>query len=209
MDMRKSRVLRQMRSGKVATCVKLNLSDPRAAEIRAEYTDYRRTLQGCFDRAKALAGDADPIVITNYVPGIGGDETTHPFSPHDAIVAAVLELDAADTQRVLQTLEARNSRHEGLYKRMPDHYRMHDDDGVVRMWYTTLDEYYWFDAFLRLGQTERCREILDSFRKYSITREYQMVERYHPLDPWFAPWSPNASANGRFLILEDRLEQGK
>lgn len=35
MDMRKSRALRQMRSGKVATCTKLNLSDPRAAEIAA------------------------------------------------------------------------------------------------------------------------------------------------------------------------------
>ena len=33
--MRKSRVLRQMRNGKVATCTKLNLSDPRAAEIAA------------------------------------------------------------------------------------------------------------------------------------------------------------------------------
>ena len=35
MDMRKSRVLRQMRAGKVATCTKLNLADPRAAEIAA------------------------------------------------------------------------------------------------------------------------------------------------------------------------------
>lgn len=33
--MRKSRVLRKMREGKVATCTKLNLSDPRAAEIAA------------------------------------------------------------------------------------------------------------------------------------------------------------------------------
>lgn len=35
MEMRKSRVLRQMRNGKVATCVKLNLSDPRNAELAA------------------------------------------------------------------------------------------------------------------------------------------------------------------------------
>ena len=35
MDMRKIRVLWQMRNGKVATCTKLNLSDPRAAEIAA------------------------------------------------------------------------------------------------------------------------------------------------------------------------------
>ena len=33
--MRESRVLRQMRAGKVATCTKLNLADPRSAEIAA------------------------------------------------------------------------------------------------------------------------------------------------------------------------------
>ena len=33
MKMRESRVLRKMRAGKVATCVKLNLLDPRVAEI--------------------------------------------------------------------------------------------------------------------------------------------------------------------------------
>jgi 4-hydroxy-2-oxoheptanedioate aldolase len=35
MQMRPSRVLRKLRAGKVAGCVKLNLSDPRAAEIAA------------------------------------------------------------------------------------------------------------------------------------------------------------------------------
>lgn len=35
MNMRKSRVLRQMRAGKVATCVKQNLADPRVTEIAA------------------------------------------------------------------------------------------------------------------------------------------------------------------------------
>jgi 4-hydroxy-2-oxoheptanedioate aldolase len=35
MQMRPSRVLKKMRAGKVASCVKLNLADPRAAEIAA------------------------------------------------------------------------------------------------------------------------------------------------------------------------------
>lgn len=35
MDMRKSRVLKQLRAGKVATCTKMNLCDPRVAEIAA------------------------------------------------------------------------------------------------------------------------------------------------------------------------------
>ena len=33
MQMRPSRVLRKLRAGKVATCTKLNLADPRVAEI--------------------------------------------------------------------------------------------------------------------------------------------------------------------------------
>ena len=35
MQMRPSRVLKKLRAGKVASCVKLNLADPRAAEIAA------------------------------------------------------------------------------------------------------------------------------------------------------------------------------
>lgn len=180
-------------------------NDPRAEEIRGEYVDYRKAIQGCFDRAKGLAGNDGPIVITNYVPGVGGDETLHPFAPHDGIIAAMLELEQEEIDRIMLTIEARGSRHEGLYKKMPDHYRMKDADGIVRMWYTTLDEYYWFEAFLRLGQKDRCLEILDSIYKYSMTPEYHMVERYHPHDPWFVPWSPNASANGRLLIMNDIL----
>jgi 4-hydroxy-2-oxoheptanedioate aldolase len=35
MFMRPSRVLKKLRAGKLASCVKLNLADPRAAEIAA------------------------------------------------------------------------------------------------------------------------------------------------------------------------------
>ena len=37
MLMRKSRVLRKMRNGEVAASIKLNLSDPRAAELAAMF----------------------------------------------------------------------------------------------------------------------------------------------------------------------------
>jgi hypothetical protein len=83
---------------------------------------------------------------------------------------------------------------------------MHDEDGVVRMWYTTLDEIYWFDTFLRLGHKDKCREIIDSTIKYAMTDEFYMTERFHENDPWFTPWSPNASGNGRLIIMLDRLE---
>ena len=34
-----------------------------------------------------------------------------------------------------------------------------------------------------------------------MTDEYYMQERYDDHDPWFAPWSPNFSANGRMIIM--------
>ena len=41
MKMRESRVLKKLRAGKVATCVKLNLLDPRVAEIAAMSLPFR------------------------------------------------------------------------------------------------------------------------------------------------------------------------
>jgi hypothetical protein len=34
-----------------------------------------------------------------------------------------------------------------------------------------------------------------------MTSEYYMIERYHENDPYFCPWSPNASANGRLINM--------
>ena len=43
-----------------------------------------------------------------------------------------------------------------------------------------------------------------------MTDECVMVERYHQRDPYFVPWSPNASANGRFInMLLDIAESGE
>ena len=36
---------------------------------------------------------------------------------------------------------------------------------------------------------------------YAMTDEYYMLERYNEQDPWFSPWSPNASANGRTILM--------
>ena len=76
-----------------------------------------------------------------------------------------------------------------------------DADGVVRMWYTTADDIYWLYTFCRLGRKDKANEVLDATLKYSITKDGMMVERYHPRDPFFAPWSPNASANGRLILM--------
>ncbi len=178
-----------------------HFNDPKADEIEAEYLDYRKVLQECFDEAKSLSAESISLKITNYVPGVGGDELKHPFRPYCGTISACLEIEKQDVLRMIKALEENRSHHEGLYARMPDHYRMHDDDSVVRMWYTTLDEFYWFKTFKRLGMIDSCREIINSTVKYAMTDEYYMTERFHENDPWFTPWSPNASGNGRLIIM--------
>ena len=179
--------------------------DPRADEIAAEYRDYLSSLRSCYERLKAVA-HGGKIRITNYLPGMG-DETKHPFRAYAGTVASILELPAEDVFSIIESLKVDGSVHEGLYNRMPDHYRRKDGDGAVREWYTSLDEFYWFDAFAQLGMWEKCSEVVESTCKYAMTNEFYMTERFHERDPWFVPWSPNASASGRLLIMLDRLQK--
>ena len=44
---------------------------------------------------------------------------------------------------------------------------------------------------------DRAKEIIDD----AMTSEYYMIDHYHENDPYFCPWSPNASANGRLINM--------
>ncbi|MBE6778560.1 MAG: hypothetical protein E7541_04150 [Ruminococcaceae bacterium] len=177
------------------------LNDPLAAEIRAEYDAYRAVVRHCFDVAKQKSDPAEGIALSSFVPDYTGDETLFAFSPFIGTVTAALELDREDVEGLTRYMRSKGRIHEGLYWRMPDHHYSKDADGVMRVWYTTLEEYYWFDTFLRLGMTEECEAIIDSTLRYSMSPEYLMQERYHLRDPYFCPWSPNASANGRLVTM--------
>lgn len=179
--------------------------DPCVNEVQEEYDNYRAAVQGCFDRAKDLAGDTDELALSSFVPGYTGDEMLFAFAPFTGVTTTALELEREDVERLVRSMERRGLIHEGLYWRMPAHHYSADPDGVMRVWYTTLDDYYWFDTFRRLGMTDRCRQIIDSTQRYSMSAEYLMQERYHLRDPYFCPWSPNASANGRLITMLLRL----
>ena len=96
---------------------------------------------------------------------------------------------------VMNFLKADGIYCRGLYGHMPY------PDGNMHIWYTTNPEYYWFLTWMRLGRREDASEILESMFRYSMTDEYYMVERYADNDPYYGPWSPNASGNGRMIIM--------
>ena len=72
MEMRKSRVLRQMRSGKVATCVKLNLADLRNVDIAAmcgfDCDTLTRVPRGCYSNlVRPLEADSTGIMVPHLM----------------------------------------------------------------------------------------------------------------------------------------------
>ena len=83
----------------------------------------------------------------------------------------------------------------GLYGHMP--YR----NGNNNIWYLSFPDIYWFEIWMQYGNREKAKEILDAQLRYAMTEEYYFAERLDTKDPYFVPWSPNASATGRTLTM--------
>jgi hypothetical protein len=43
--------------------------------------------------------------------------------------------------------------------------------------------------------------VFDATVKYSVSDEYYVGERYRDDNPWYFPWSPNASGSGRIIRM--------
>ena len=77
------------------------------------------------------------------------------------------------------------------------------------IWYTTWSELQWFRAWRRVGRDDLAKQTLDACLKYALTDELYVGERYHDANPWYYPWSPNASGSGRLtMMLLELAEKG-
>ncbi len=72
---------------------------------------------------------------------------------------------------------------------------------VGQRWYTNTSEYEMFDYYNRLGDKKMLKLILDCQLKYAISNQGYMVERFNSHDAFWCPWQPNASANGRLILM--------
>lgn len=181
--------------------------DEAAHEIRAEYEDYmtvmRRLWQKISDRERSdeLSVPHSPIVPEEVLA------EQFQFGDFVGYFVEGMDISEADVTRILNYYTRRGIVRGGLYDRMPDgksrgaSKQNLDEDGKCTVWYVCCHEYYWFLYFLRHGMRERCEEIVRDTLLYAMTDERYMVERYNQRDPWFAPWSPNASANGRTVNM--------
>ena len=188
--------------------------DKDSGEVRAELESYRaRMLELWAGFRDAQTGKELKIPFSPGVP----DEVimrTYHFSYPISYMAEGLDFPMEDALRVIDTYtELGMIKPDGtLYDRMPDRkveegaengsslYNF-DENGKCIVWYVCCHEYLWFKYFMRHGDRERCKKVLEGVFRFAMTDEYYMCERYNQRDPYFAPWSPNASANGRTINM--------
>ncbi len=184
-------------------------SPAEAAPFRAEAADYRRVIEGivahwrkdsegqpCFHLPlDPLGKEEDALRKRNYFYCHPGRFAMMGFLTEDEMLRLrnwLLREGYADVR--------------GLYQRHPT--RTCWDMGLPispevaeNVWYTTFSELGWFTAWKTVGRDDLAAEILDATLRYSVSEEGCVCERYCATDPWFHPWSPNASGAGRIVMM--------
>ena len=173
--------------------------DPRTAEVVAAEADYRAVLTKVMDvcRAKAAGKDEFEVPIT----ADGCDDPfleTFMFYTHTGRFAENGLLSADEMMRLRTWLIRRGyANANGLYVN-----QIAKTPGCRdHIWYTTWTELQWFRAWHRVGRDDLAEQALEACLKYALTDELYVGERYHDANPWYYPWSPNASGSGRIVMM--------
>lgn len=186
--------------------------DPLASEVREEASSYRTRIMELWSEIRdSQTGKELKVPFSPRVPDEKIMETYH-FSYPIAYFTEAMDLPVEDALRIIDSYPFMTKPDGTLYDRMPDRktevsevsgstrYNF-DENGKCIVWYVCCHEWHWFKYFLRHGLREKCIPILYGAEQYAMTDEYYMCERYNQRDPYFSPWSPNASASGRMLIM--------
>ncbi len=186
--------------------------DKAAEEVREEANSYRaRIMEIWKDIRDAQCGDELKIPFSPRVSDEKIMESYHFSYPISYFVEA-MDLPVEDALRIIDSYPFMTKPDGTLYDRMPDRkneisevsgstrYNF-DENGKCIVWYVCCHEWHWFKYFHRHGRLDKCIPILYGAEQYAMTDEYYMCERYNQRDPYFLPWSPNASASGRMLIM--------
>ena len=91
----------------------------------------------------------------------------------------------------------------GLYK----NFASRDSACAHHIWYTTSGELLWSRAWLSVGRKDMAEKALEACMLTAVTDEYYVGERYHDANPWYYPWSPNASGMGRILQMISEIKK--
>ena len=173
--------------------------DPAADEIRQEHTEYLADMKRHFKKYYDAQEGKDTL-RPPLMPKGDDTELVNDFYPllyQGRFVYSGIVDNEKDMLRVYKYMLDAGITKEGLglYGHMP--YR----NGNNNIWYLSFPDIYWFEIWMQYGYREKAKEIIDAQLRYAMSDEYYFAERIDAGDPYYVPWSPNASATGRTLIM--------
>ena len=171
--------------------------DDRATQVREEHAAYLADMKRHFKKWMDACEGSDELKIP--LKPIGDDQHLiddgFPLIYHGRFILCGVIDKEADIRRVYKYMVSHGISKDGFYG-----YMIYPN-GNKHIWYMSFPEYYWFKIWMKLGEREKAQQILDHQFRFAMTNEYVMLERYADNDPYFVPWSPNASATGRTLMM--------
>ena len=177
--------------------------------FRNEVNAYRAVIVGLLTPWRREAADA-PYFRLPLDPTGREDETLRRrnyFYSHTGRFASLGFLSQEELLKLRNWLIKEGLADErGLYMRQPtctcwDTGKLLPFGLAHNVWYTTSCELGWFTAWRAVGRDDLAQETFKAMLKYSVTAEGCVGERYCSSDPWFFPWSPNASGAGRIVLM--------
>ena len=180
-----------------------HFGDPRADEVQAEYEDLRGLIASVYRKFSDAAKDKDELRVP-LVPS-GDDEAFlkagYFNNSHGYVLRIGLECGYVPQSDVMKVynwcLRSGKASPKGLCANNPPKKNLSDR----HIWYTTNAEQHFYWCFRHIGRDDLADLVLDATVKYSVSDEYYVGERYRDDNPWYFPWSPNASGSGRIIRM--------
>jgi hypothetical protein len=177
--------------------------DVRGAEVRREADSLQGVIAGIYKKFSDAAAGSDELRIP-LTPD-GNDDEFRKAGYFDLSQGLVLRMGLlygyvpqADVMKVYNWhLRNGKASPKGLCANHPPMKNLSDK----HVWYTTSSEQHWYNCFKRIGRHDLAELVWNAVLKYSVTEEYYVGERYRDDNPWYFPWSPNASGSGRIILM--------
>ena len=178
--------------------------DDNLLALKTAEGQYRAEMVKVLDVWRAKYAGMDELRIPSTTDGEEDDALERLRSTGPGALIGIGVLTEDELFRVRRWLLRRGYAHEnGLYK----NFASRDSACAHHIWYTTSGELLWLRAWLSVGRKDMAEKALEACMLTAVTDEYYVGERYHDANPWYYPWSPNASGMGRILQMISEIKK--
>jgi len=178
-----------------AASVFKELGREEAGALQADADDYLACIRKALDYATVEKEGCPGLRVINREV-YGKTDTTFPYS-----------LYAVDAQ-YYRVLGLRDARLPGIEAYLRSSGNM-TEEFIAPMGgaaYTGWSDLKWNKIWMAKGEREKVVRTFYGFMAYGFTEDLHIGdERFNRADPWWAPWQPNASNNGRLLEMATDL----